>query len=425
MPPRWLLLLLLCAVLVGRQNYLLSHGDELRLDPDGYRNVASNLYHDQQFARSGGNSNSPFLTAARPPLFPWLLSLSADDDMCGWLHLMLGTLTVWATWHLGRIWKLPPGACLVAAGLVAVDPILLNFSAQPMTETLATFLAALALVALSRAAAVSSLAWPALCGLLFGLCILCRPVFLPWLTGAAVVFPWLGIGEDRWRRLALLLIATAVTLSPWAWRNYRVFGSPVITTTHGGFTLLLANNPSFYEYLRSAPWESTWDGRETNDQWRAAWQFLPTSTPQLAVPDEIANDRWAYREAFKNIRAEPGMFAWSCLARVGRLWNVLPHQTTPDEGTTRRGMRYAVAIWYTFEFLLAAAGAWFLRGKLFAHPWVWGTLMVLSTTAVHAFYWTDMRMRAPLAVVVALAAAHGLAVLACGKPSASALQDAA
>jgi hypothetical protein len=323
------------------------------------------------------------------------------------------------------LWNLPPIACLLAAGLVAVDPMLLVFSAQLMTETLATFLAALALIAISYCALRSSLHWPIIAGLLVGCCILCRPVFLTWLVGIAVVFPWLALGPHRLRRLGVLLATAAVTLAPWAWRNYRVFGWPVIGTTHGGFTLLLANNPSFYEYLRSAPWESTWDGRETNEQWRAAWKSLPMTAPGPPIPDEVGNDRWAYREAFKNIRAEPATFGWSCLARVGRLWNVLPHRTTPDEGTARRGMRYAVAIWYTFEFLLAAAGAWFLRGKLFAHPWMWGTLLLLSTTAVHAFYWTDMRMRAPLGVVVALAAAHGLAVLACGKPSASALQDAA
>ena len=71
--------------------------------------------------------------------------------------------------------------------------------------------------------------------------------------------------------------------------------------------------------------------------------------------------------------------------------------------------------------MLATAGVWFLRGKIFAAPWVWGTLLVLSITGVHAFYWTNMRMRAPLIGVVALAAAYGLTMLACRKPAASRL----
>ena len=39
--------------------------------------------------------------------------------------------------------------------------------------------------------------------------------------------------------------------------------------------------------------------------------------------------------------------------------------------------------------------------------WLWGLLLVLAVTAVHAFYWTNLRMRAPLMPVVALAAALG------------------
>ena len=32
------------------------------------------------------------------------------------------------------------------------------------------------------------------------------------------------------------------------------------------------------------------------------------------------------------------------LARIGRLWAVFPHQVSPDESASRRGLRYAVAI---------------------------------------------------------------------------------
>ena len=37
--------------------------------------------------------------------------------------------------------------------------------------------------------------------------------------------------------------------------------------------------------------------------------------------------------------------------------------------------------------------------------WLWGLLLVACLTAVHAVFWTDMRMRAPVMPVVALAAA--------------------
>jgi hypothetical protein len=289
-----------------------------------------------------------------------------------------------------------------------------------MTETPAALLAVLALIALTCCAAKPSSLWAIVAGLSVGLCILCRPEFLVFAIAAAMVFPCRAAGPRRMRRLGLYLLAMAATLAPWGIRNFLLFGRPIITTTHGGFTLLLANNPDYYEHLRTAPWGSVWDGKAIYDEWQKKQQAsLRPSAHREGLYDEAANDRWAYAEAFKNIRAEPAMFAWSCLVRVGRLWNVLPHQVSPDESASRRGMRYAVAIWYTFQFALAAVGVWFLRGKLWAAPWVWGTLLVLSITLVHAFYWTDMRMRAPLVGVVALAAAYGLAQLACPKPAAS------
>ena len=430
MPPRWVLLVLFCAALIVRGRFMLAHPEAFSTDPDAYGAVAQTIHLQRSIGLGTNNYANPLPTATRPPLYPLLLSTIymfdlGANDVSGALHVVLGTLTVWGVWHLGRLWKLPPGAGLVAAALVTVDPILLAHSLELMTETLATFLAVMTLIAVTNFARENSILWALLTGLLAGLCILCRPELLVWLAGVALAFPWLAAGPRRIRRVAVYLVAAAVTLAPWGIRNDYVFGRPIITTTHGGFTLLLANNPDYYEHLRSDPWGSVWDGTKIYRQLDERQFSRLLQTPAGPAVDEVANDRWAYREAFKNIRAEPGMFVWSCLVRVGRLWNVLPHQTSADESTTRRGMRYAVAIWYAFEFVLAAAGVWFLRGKLFASPWVWGTLLVLSLTAVHAFYWTDMRMRAPLTSVVALAAAYGLTVLACRKPAASRLQQAA
>ena len=131
--------------------------------------------------------------------------------------------------------------------------------------------------------------------------------------------------------------------------------------------------------------------------------FGTSTTP---VVDEVSQDQRGYRLAQQTIADEPATFAYACLTRVGWLWGVLPHARSPDESTTRRGLRFAVAIWYVLELSLAAVGAWFLRRKLFAGDWVWGTLLVLSWTAVHAFYWTDLSSRAELMSVVALTGRH-------------------
>jgi hypothetical protein len=44
-------------------------------------------------------------------------------------------------------------------------------------------------------------------------------------------------------------------------------------------------------------------------------------------------------------------------------------------------------------------------------PWLFGVQLCFVFTAVHAIYWSDMRMRAPLMPFVCLAAASGMAAM--------------
>ncbi|HEX5444108.1 MAG TPA: glycosyltransferase family 39 protein [Pirellulales bacterium] len=425
MPPRWVLLVLLCGVALFRGRYIERH-HEIR-DPDGYGDVAWRIYNDHSIAIHSARIGMTWATAARPPLYPLVLSSAhflglEPYRVAALLHAALAMLTVWGVWHLGRLWELRPGVTLIAGALVTVDPILLAQSTQLMTETMATALATLTLVAWTCFARAKTIPWAIGAGLLGGLSVLCRPEFLAWVALCALAYPLVMAPPRRFARLAILWAALVATLAPWAVRNYRLLGAPVVATTHGGVTLLLANNPRFYAHLRDAPWGTSWDGRAIYEQY---FTHMYNRAAQLRYVDELEADRWAYGQALKNIRAEPAMFAWSCVVRAGRLWNVLPHQLTPDEPLSRRGLRYAVAIGYAVELALAGIGAWFLRKKLWRQPLVWSTLLVLSLTAVHAVYWSDMRMRAPLVPVVCLVAADALATLACGKRDATRLRQEA
>ena len=207
-------------------------------------------------------------------------------------------------------------------------------------------------------------------------------------------------------------------LSPWTIRNQLQFGRPIITTTHGGYTLRLANNPEFYDWLRHGSWGSVWQAEQFNADW-----------DRRRPSDELSADRQAYDEAWQTIRAQPGMFLYACAVRVGRFWSPLPHQVAANESLLGRLSRYAVALWYVAEFALAIFGIW--RVSRFSRPpicsssfplshralkcpalspsaWHWGLLLVLCLMAGHAVYWTDMRMRAPIMPVVAIIAAAGL-----------------
>jgi hypothetical protein len=426
----------LCFALFVRCGTLWLTPHVLQNDPDGYWRLAANLVEHGTF----GAGDVP--TAFRPPLYPLLLTgCAALGDhgraAVGVLHVLLGVGTVALVLALGRCWGLGRRGAALAALLVACDPILLRWSPQIMTETLATFLATAGLLALTWAgqrgceADVPSAAKHGLAGVVLGMAALCRPAFL--LCALAVAAIW--IGRMCGLRMPLLRGSSAesdpppgtacrqtashravvsftafslgvlLVLAPWAIRNQIQFGRPIVTTTHGGYTLLLANNPEFYEWLHSGSWGNVWQG----DRFNADWARRRPS-------DDLQADRQAYAEAWQTIRAQPGTFLYACAVRIGRFWSPLPHQLTADESPLHRLSRYAVALWYVAEFTLAIVGIWRICTFAISLPpfpfsrsvWLWGFLLVGSLFASHVVYWTDMRMRAPVMPVVAIIAAGGL-----------------
>lgn len=480
--------LLLAITLVVRAGVLVTMQDNLRQDPDAYRNIADNLLLFRVYGM-GHSSRAPQPTAYRPPLYPLVLAKFASDgaQVVPWrvavVHVVLGLATVWLTWVVAGQLSEPRGSSprpiedgeserqrdggkapstilfRFAAGLmVACDPLLLNQSTLVMTETLAAFLTVLCLFCLNRFA-IDRRPWNAgLAGGAIALAVLCRPTYLPWLALVGLTMlllrntnpkrergtertadgdsPWLTLRVDirDWLRrglnVAALGLTAAVVVSPWAIRNYRVFGKPIVSTTHGGYTLYLANNEHFYRYLaedRSGlPWDmelrpppvelAGWISQsgsfrevvEAERDLAFIHKYLPEGKFR---PPELWLDDRQYQSASEAIKQHPRFFFYSCLYRLRQLWSPLPHQLTADEPLRQTAMRYAVAAWYVAVYLLAAIGVWKLRGKLLAPPWLWGVLLCVVFTGIHTFYWTNLRMRAPLMPFVALVAAYGLVQL--------------
>jgi hypothetical protein len=446
---RVLVLGLLVLTLAVRGGFLAAKSGDLAADPDGYRQLAVNLVEEGVYGYeapgglAGHSSIRP--TAFRPPLYPLVLvsiggTSSIGQTVVGVLHLLVGVATVGLVYVLTQKWQLG-GWGLLAAALIACDPILLNQSTLLMTETLATFLALVGLICLTRLSQKPSVGAAALAGGALAIASLCRPTFLVWL-GAVAVLLMLSSGRHFFRRqlpapgvkregeapaepqgggevsaqqelrppdiaavggfgrcAILFVLVAAVVLSPWVCRNYVAFRRPVIATTHGGYTLMLGNNDGFYDFLQQSHWGEVWDSRDLDEQYNRI--------KQQHDYDEAEADRWAYRQAVACIQRRGGTFAYSCAVRIGRLWGLVPHRLDSNESRARRFARYAVGLWYVLVFLFAAIGAFSLGRRLLRAPWVWGLLLCLSFTAVHTLYWSNLRMRAPLMPVVCMAAALG------------------
>lgn len=419
----------LCAVLliatIVRGAVLVAMFGQLRADPDAYRQIAENLLQHGSLALDMASADDSEQTeregykptAFRPPLYPLLLAAAnlgseqVSPLRVALLHWLLGVATVGVTWLVGRRLKLERGA-VVAALLVACDPILLNQSTLVMTETLAAFLAVLALYAWLRMCDQPSLGAAAMVGIVIGIAGLCRPTFLPWL--ALLLVALLAARDDeqkragfggRLRLAAAIGVCALLALSPWIVRNQRVFGRPIVTTTHGGYTLLLGNNPAYYRYLESGDHTFPWPADDPAFQ-----ALLPHPAPPAA--DELKYDAATKQLAIDSIQAQPTSFLWASIDRVLQLWNPLPHRTPQSKSRARDLLRYATCAWYLLVYGFALVGIVTLRGRLPRLEWLAGLLLCLSFTLMHSVYWSNLRMRAPLMPVVALLAGAGAVSLA-------------
>jgi hypothetical protein len=190
-----------------------------------------------------------------------------------------------------------------------------------------------------------------------------------------------------------------------------LFGKPIITTTHGGYTIHLANNDDFYSHITDFEKTTPWDSLEF-DRRNKKPSLIDEINAAIDGAEwvvEISTDRRHYERAMQTIKARPVMFAYSCLYRVAQFWSPLPNKLTADESWKRALLRYATCAWYLGVYAAAMAGVWRQRGKLLRSPWIWSVLLCLVFTGVHTFYWSNLRMRAPLMPFVAIVAAVGAA----------------
>jgi hypothetical protein len=199
----------------------------------------------------------------------------------------------------------------------------------------------------------------------------------------------------------LVLLAAAVTVAPWAVRNWLQFGRPILTTTHGGYTLLLGNNPAFYAEVVDQPLGTVWDGSHGPGQ--EAWiDSVHREMEQADVDSEIDADRWMSRRAWRHITDDPRHFAQACLLRFVSFWNIVP--SGPAAADVSPFVRYGTGAYYAVVFGLALVGTVKVLCTAAAR-WMPLVLLIASFSAVHLVYWSNVRMRAPVMPAVALLAA--------------------
>ncbi len=273
-------------------------------------------YHNRAagLARGEGYSEQGVPTAFWPVGWPAVAGalyylFGTDTFVVQVANLVFAAATFFVVLALARTLFGSEPAARIAVLLLAVYPNNIAYTALTSTETFYTLLLlAGTWIFISRRSFFGAV----VCGLVFGYATLTKPqtLLMP------LILVGIGFLFEPGRRLtvrtlvhgAVVFLAMALVLGPWAYRNYRVLGEPVFVSTNGGWAFYVGNNPSALA-SRGFPTDG---GKEVLDLWAKTF----------TVEKQIESGRRAKAAAVEWIRENPGTFALLMPLKAFSLWSV-------------------------------------------------------------------------------------------------------
>jgi 4-amino-4-deoxy-L-arabinose transferase-like glycosyltransferase len=224
------------------------HSAGFTSDEKEYFSMARGILDRGEFIDSNGDR------AVRAPLYPGFVAALLYAGGGSWtpvfvLGCLLGTMAVWLTYRLSIRLGVGETASLVAAGIVAVYPGMIVYSALAQTEVLYTCFFLLALLffenLLDTPEGGIGIARGISLGIVAGLAALTRVVFAGFLPVLLALLLWRRRGDIRRVAVPAVLagLCALLTILPWTLRNTRLFGELVPITSGGGSSFLTGNNP--------------------------------------------------------------------------------------------------------------------------------------------------------------------------------------
>jgi 4-amino-4-deoxy-L-arabinose transferase-like glycosyltransferase len=342
-----------------------------------YVTLAANLlhegslkFHDQRFDQD--------VYAYRTPGYPlFVATFGASTVLVRAAQAVLDTSTVVAAYLIAR--RVGRDSALIAAGIVALNPLLIYFSGLILSETLFTALLAWGVCAslhrkwwVAGVACLTAALMVRPSGLILALTI---PALAAWVNreGAkAYVF-----------KTAVAASMVFVTLGLWAYRNHRVLGQWVWTTTNEGITRYDGFNPRA-------------DG--SSNQW------FVREMPRLADMDEVQRNDTLGQMASDYARENPEHAGRLLVQKVARTWSPVP--LSKEYGSSARYV--LVGLGYTTPFFLLILAGLYVR-QLPARAKVFLVAPALYFTAVHAVSVGSLRYRVPVEPELAVVAGSVIA----------------
>lgn len=287
--------------------YLLLRAAVLLIPLTQYSDASWYLSTARNLADGKGYTEGGVPTAFWPPGWPMALSVpfrlfGTSPLVAQLFNLACSMVTAWLTLDLGRRLFQSEATGRIALLLLALYPNNIGYVALALTEVFYTML----LLGGCWLLIARSSRWSlVLAGLVFGFATLTKAQSL---LVILIVFGVAALREPLTVRrvaialskaFAVILIALLV-VSPWSYRNYKIYGEWVMVSTNGGLTLLSGNNPS------------------------ARGDYTPDDPLMSSIPRTVATqldvDKEARKRAVAWIKENPGTFLALMPLKIFRQW---------------------------------------------------------------------------------------------------------
>ncbi len=302
-----------------------------------------------------------------------------------WQALISGGL-IYLAWRLGR--QVDPLVGLLSAALVAIDPLLIGFSASYLSETIFTAAFLLTLLFYIQCCEQKNNWWRiGVFAILFVVDIYIRAEIALCIFPLLIYFTFAAGRKDCRQRAVKSLVVLAIIIAglmPWWVRNWELFHSNF-------FRFSTLEGISLYESVYHG---ATGGPRQSRIKW-------PTYMKKLNESER--DDRWTSM-AFAAIRKHPWRVGRLAFIKLGRTWSPWLHA----KGFRNPAVNVLLTFWYLVQYLFAIVGLWHLwlhrRNTLLAVT----LIPILYLTAMHALFLGSVRYRVPLIPLLCFLAAIGV-----------------
>jgi hypothetical protein len=360
-------------------------------DSNMYHEFAKSISNGQGYAYPNGTLTAywPVGTSAIYGALYYLFGV--DYTVIAIFNIFVGLATTWLIIKIALAWFKNSCIALIAGFLYAVWPSQIQFTTILASELLFNLFSLAGLYFWTKNKSfhlILATAW-------FVAAAFIRPI--------ALLLPFILLSINflqHWKlqqtiiRTMTVLIVMAVLISPWAYRNYLIFNTPVLISTNGGPVLWMGNNP-----------EST-------------GEYMPLPT-DINFESEVERAKYFKQKALNHISDEPTLF----LKRMGKRF--IDYYRSENIGVVWNtgGIKHAELGEYVFPLKLISSGFWILVVLLSAYSLIslikrdglYQTLLVspipillLYYTSLHMVIASGDRYHFPILPLMAVLAAYSL-----------------